>query len=169
MRLLTTVSGSPIQTVTGWLRSLTSSLLPASYEYVPLDPTPAPAVAVAHDPEAADPQAPLDAPAVVPRTIAPTGDSLGRFSAEATRLVAAQGIARENLETNGYRSDFKIARYRGSMIRLVNRVARSLDPRYPSLGEHSTFLEDDLVEQAAFDGVMDALETILQTEDYNSY
>ena len=55
------------------------------------------------------------------------------------------------------------------MIGLVYRFAHALDPRYPSLGEHSTFLEDDRVEQAAFDAVMDALETILQTDDYNSY
>ena len=127
-----------------------------------LDPTP---VAVVQDPGAADPQGPLDAPVVVPRTTAPTAESLDQFSAEATRLVAAQGIVRESLETSGYTSELKLARYRESMIRLVRRTARSLDPRYSSLGEHSTFLEDDQVKQAAYNGVMDALGRILRSDD----
>ena len=54
------------------------------------------------------------------------------------------------------------------MIRHVRRTAFSLDPRYPSLGEHSTFLEDDQVKQAAHNGVMDALDRILRSDDDDS-
>ena len=94
--------------------------------------------------------------------------SLDRFRAEATRLVASQGIVRESLETSGYTSELKLARYRASMIRHVRRIAHSLDPRYPSLGEHSAFLDDDQVEQANHNGVMSALGQILQSDDDNS-
>ena len=161
--LLTTVSGSPIKVVTSWLRGLTSAMLPASYVYVPLNFTPA--AAVVQGPEAADPQGPLDAPAVVPMTTAPTDESLARFSADAMRMVGAQRIVRESLRTNGYRSEAKVVRYRQSMLRHVRRTAFSLDPRYPALGEHSTYLEDDQVKQAALTGVMDALDRILQSDD----
>ena len=79
--------------------------------------------------------------------------------------MTAQRIAKESLQTNGYTSELKLGRYRDTMMRLVRRVAHSLDPRYPSLGEHSALLDDEQVKHANNDGVMGALNRILQSDD----